>query len=165
MCGRPTGRTVRGMEMDRTSVTTAAAGEPASTSYRDALVRDAMRPEVLSCSADAPLRAVAQTMAREHVHCVVVRDAPDQGRQDRWAIVSDDTLLGNAGEDFGRRTAGWVAVADYPTIKPTETVERAVDLMISQHVRHLVVVDEVERRPIGVLSTLDVARVLARDPS
>jgi CBS domain-containing protein len=133
-----------------------------ATNYRQVLVRDAMRPEVLACSADAPLRTVAQAMATEHVHCVVVRGEPDRSRQDRWAIVSDDTLLRNVGEDFGRRTAGWVAVADYPTIMPSETLQRAVDLMLAQHVRHLVVVDELTRRPMGVLSTLDVARVLAQ---
>ena len=142
----------------------AAGTEPSAPSYRQVLVRDAMRPEVLSCSADAPLRTVAQTMATEHVHCVVVQGRPDQSQPDRWAIVSDDTLLRNAGEDFARRTAGWVAVADYPTITASETVDRAVDLMISQHVRHLMVVDERTRRPVGVLSTLDVARVLARAP-
>ena len=134
-------------------------------SYYEALVRDAMRPEILSCSPDAPLRTVARTMAVEHVHCVVVQGGPDQDRKDRWAIVSDETLLRNAGEDFSRRTAGWAAVAEYPTITPSESVDRAVDMMITQHVRHLVVVDELTRRPVGVLSTLNVARLLAQAPA
>jgi CBS domain-containing protein len=127
------------------------------------LVREAMRPEILACSAEAPLPTVAEAMAREHVHCIVVRGEPGHDREDRWAVVSDDTLLRNMGPDFARRTAGWVASADYPTITPSETVQHAVDLMIMQHVRHLVVVDEVTRRPLGVISTLDVVRVLGRE--
>jgi signal-transduction protein with cAMP-binding, CBS, and nucleotidyltransferase domain len=126
-----------------------AGSEPAAPSYPQALVRD----------------AVAQTMVTEHIHCIVVRADPDQSQRDRWAIVSDVTLLRNAGQDFSRWTAGRVAVADYPTVTPSETVERAVELMIGQDVRHLMVVDERTRRPLGVLSTLDVARVLARAPN
>jgi CBS domain-containing protein len=127
-------------------------------SFDTALVRDAMHAEILSCPAEAPLREVARTMARNRVHFVVVEGPKQQGR---WAIVSDETLLRFIGPELDDRTAGWAAVADYPTVVPSETLDRAVDLMLAQQVRHLVVVEEETRRPLGVLSTLDVAAVLA----
>ena len=45
------------------------------------------------------------------------------------------------------------------TVRPTETIQRAAQLMTEHATAHLVVVDE-ERRPLGVISTLDIAAAL-----
>ncbi len=47
------------------------------------------------------------------------------------------------------------------TIAPSESLDVAAQLMARTGVAHLVVVDPVERRPVGVLSTLDLAGALA----
>ncbi len=49
-------------------------------------------------------------------------------------------------------------------VSPITTIEplaRAVQLMVEHEASHLVVVERRSRRPIGVLSTLDVARSVA----
>jgi CBS domain-containing protein len=46
-------------------------------------------------------------------------------------------------------------------IAPSEPLERAAQLMTKHAIAHLVVVDPVEQRPVGVLSTLDLAAALA----
>ena len=40
--------------------------------FEHASVVDVMRPGAMTCAPDAPLIQVAQTMATNHVHCVVV---------------------------------------------------------------------------------------------
>jgi CBS domain-containing protein len=47
------------------------------------------------------------------------------------------------------------------TIAPDEQLERAAALMTRHGVAHLVVVDRVEQRPVGVVSSLDLAAALA----
>jgi CBS domain-containing protein len=49
------------------------------------------------------------------------------------------------------------------TVAPGDSLTRAAQLMAENAVTHLVVVDPDSGRPQGILSTIDVARVLARD--
>jgi CBS domain-containing protein len=122
-------------------------------------VVDAMRPQVLTCPPDAPLREVARTMASEHVHSVIVTGAGGEGRG--WGIVSDMDLLRAAREDIDVRTASWAAVSEFLSVTPDEALERAVQMMIEHDVSHLLVVDRASGQAVGVLSTLDVAGLLA----
>ena len=72
-------------------------GSYVTPSIEHAAVRDAMRPEVLTCPPDAALREVARTMASEHVHSVVVSGGLDGER--KWGIVTDMDLMRAARED------------------------------------------------------------------
>ena len=131
---------------------------PASAGIR---VFDAMHRGVLTCSRDASLADVAALMASRRVHCVVVTDEP--GDADAlWGIVSDLDLVAAAGvRDLDAQTAGAAAATAVLTIEPEETVQRAAQLMTEHGTTHLVVVDAM-RRPVGILSTLDVAAALSK---
>jgi CBS domain-containing protein len=50
-------------------------------------------------------------------------------------------------------------------VSPGETLERAAQLMTEHNTAHLIVVDPKQQRPLGVLSTLDIAGTLARENS
>jgi predicted transcriptional regulator len=134
-------------------------GSYMTPSIEHATVRDAMRPEVLTCPPDAPLRDVARTMASEHVHCVVVSGAGMGVRE--WGLVSDMDLMRAAREDVDERTASWAAVSEFLSVSPDEALERASQMMIEHDVTHLVVIDPASDKAVGVLSTLDIAGLLA----
>jgi CBS domain-containing protein len=131
-------------------------GSYLAPSLQHALVSDAMRPQVMTCPPDAPLRTVARMMATEHVHCMVV-DTGETG----WAIVSDKDLMRVAGTEIDERTASWAAVSEFLSVAPDEPLEQAVRKMMEHDASHLVVVDRRTGKAVGVLSTLDVAGVLA----
>jgi CBS domain-containing protein len=80
-----------------------------------------------------------------------------------WGVVSDTDLL-QAGQDhdFDIQTAQALAATPALTVESREPLARAVQLMVEHEVAHLIVVERHSKRPIGVLSTLDVARALAR---
>ena len=123
-------------------------------------VRDAMHEGVLSCPADAPLSTVAELMADESVHCVVVTNADDASV---WGVISDLDLVAAAGvRDLEEQCAGASAASVALAVPPDETLQRAAQLMTEHATAHLLVADRESGRPIGVLSTLDVARLLAR---
>jgi CBS domain-containing protein len=127
---------------------------PLTVPFGDARVRDAMTPGVISCAPETPLRTVARMMATYRVHAVIVFD------EDDWRIVSDLDLVGaaTAADD---RTAGSVSATPLVSVSPDETLGRAAQLMAEHESAHLVVRELGADRPIGVISTLDIARALA----
>ena len=126
-------------------------------------VADAMHAGVLTCDRDAPLTDVAATMARERVHCVVVESGSGEGGEP-WGIVSDLDLVAAASvRDLDGQTAGGSAATPVVMVTPRETLERAAQLMTEHGTAHLVVVEPSSRRPVGVLSTLDVAEALLEE--
>ena len=122
-------------------------------------VREAMHEGVLSCPTDAPLSTVAELMAAKEVHCVVVTDRDEDGV---WGVISDLDLVAAAGvRDLDAQLAGGSAATPALAIAPEDTLQRAAQIMTEHAAAHLLVVDGASGRPVGVLSTLDVARLLA----
>lgn len=120
-------------------------------------VLNAIQLDLIECPADADLRAVARTMAEHAVHCVVVPDVPRGG----WGILSDLDLMAGLRPELAGATAGRLAATDCFVVEPGDTLEHAAQLMAEHQTAHAVVVDPVTGRPVGILSTLDVARFLA----
>jgi CBS domain-containing protein len=131
------------------------SGSFLTPAYEHARVADAMRMGVISCPPDTSMESVARIMATNHVHAVVVLagDAP-------WGVVTDGDLLDVAAE-AADRLAGSCASSDPVMVKPSERLSRAVELMEEHGVTHLLVGDPEAGPPIGVLSTLDVAGIVA----
>jgi CBS domain-containing protein len=126
-------------------------------------VGDAMHHGVLTCAPDTPLGDVARIMADHHVHCVVVHER-ERPEASAWRVVSDRDLMAAAAADrMDEPTAGMVAGTSIPRIGSGEPLTRAAQVMAEHDVSHLIVVGEANGRPEGVLSTLDVAMVLAGD--
>lgn len=127
------------------------------------LVADAMHEGVFACEREAPLSEVAATMARELVHCVVV-DSGSGEAGPPWGIVSDlDVVAAALVRDLDDQSAGGSAGAPVVMVPPDETLERAAQLMTEHGTAHLIVVDRDRQRPIGVLSTLDIAATLTEE--
>jgi len=124
-------------------------------------VVDAMHPGLITCRPEDPLRTVARLMATYRVHAVLVAGhdgADDEG----WGVVSDVALLraADAGS-IDEVTAGSVAATPVRLIASSDELGAVARLMIEHDVSHVVVVERHSKRPIGVLSTLDVARALS----
>jgi len=128
-----------------------------------ALITDVMRPGVLSCMPETPVREVARIMAVHRIHCVVVGGLRSDRLSERtvWGVVSDLDLaraVESASEDT---TAGEIAATEAITLPRTATLDEAARLMGQHETAHVVIVDEDSGDPLGVVSTLDVALALA----
>ena len=126
-------------------------------SLRHARVADAMRPGVISCPPDSSMRDVARIMTTNHVHAVVVRGTTGGGN---WAVVTDRDLL-RVAAGAADADAGSCATEVLVTVTPEERLGAACELMRAHDVSHLVVVDPQRNDPVGVVSTLDVAGIVA----
>jgi CBS domain-containing protein len=132
-------------------------------SFTTARVADAMTSGVISCPPETPLRTVAEIMARRRVHAVYVFDYgfEDDETVELWGLVSDLDLVAAARGVLDRRTAREASVKPLLTVRMDDRLDCAAQLMIENNASHLAVIDPLTRRPVGVLSTLDVVRVVA----
>jgi CBS domain-containing protein len=130
----------------------------AAPAFEDATVVDAMRIGVISCPPDTPLRDVARIMATYRIHCVVVSEM--EGAHP-LGVISDVDLAQAAVSDSPEGTAGQLAGTESVTVAASDPLARAAQLMAEHQVSHLVVVQPHTSHPVGVLSALDLAGVLA----
>lgn len=129
------------------------------TATDELTVTDAMHRGVVACDAETTLSKVAQMMVGHRIHCVVVNSRDEQGPLP-WGVVSDlDLVAAVANEQDEETAAGRIAATPAVTVGVREPLRRAAQLMTEHGVTHLVVV--AGERPVGVVSTLDLARVLA----
>ena len=139
------------------------SGSYLTPSFDHARVADAMRPRVLTCDPATPLVNVAQRMASEHVHAIVVLlEAVEPEREsDRrpWAVITDQDILRSA-DSIAGRTAGDVATGEVLLAQPDERLPDVAQRMLEHGTSHAVVVEPRTGRPVGVLSTLDIAGIL-----
>ena len=131
------------------------------------VVIDAMHPGLISCSLDTPLRTVARMMATYRVHAILVTAHGEEELPGGvpWGIVSDSDLL-RAAEvgDLDEQMSRAIAASPVLIVATSDELARAAQLMVEHEVSHLVVVEPRSARPVGVLSTLDIARALAGFP-
>lgn len=133
--------------------------------FQMATVRDAMSRGVIGCPTETPLRVVARMMATYGVHAIFVFDRSDEGDQvpHLWAVVSDLDLVAAVQLDLDTLTAGATAVTPLVTVAADSPIAEAGSLMAQYGVAHLAVTEAGFGGPIGVISTLDIARAVAVD--
>ena len=125
-------------------------------------VGDVMHPGVVLCRPGVSLLTVAGTMAAHRIHAVVV--APEGDAAD-WSLVSDLDVAAAVGEgQVKSATAGQLAVTPNVSVHVDETVPRAAQLMREYDTHHLTVLADHAKRPVGILSTLDIADAVAELP-
>jgi len=130
-------------------------------------VEAVMHHGVLSCRPETPMAEVARMMVANRVHAVVV----DGIRRDRggmehlvWGVVSDLDLVGRLdAADALTATAGDMSATPAVVVAPEDDLSEAARVMHDYDVHHLLVVDTRSRRPVGVLSTLDIAAAIVLD--
>jgi len=130
--------------------------------FDHATVADAMHPGILSCEPDAPLTEVARMMSTHHVHCIVIRTDADASTDEPsvWGLVSDLDLLRAGVRPDAPDTAAELAGKPAVKIETTAALRDAVQLMLAEGASHVVAVNPTSGRPVGILSTLDIAGVL-----
>ena len=123
-------------------------------------VADCMHAGVLTCSADTPLSEVAGIMIKHRIHAVAVID--DKRRPIDVVSALDVVAAASSGN---LSVTARVAAATEPliTISADAPLDRAAKLMTRHRVHHLIVVDPAGGYPVGILSTLDIAVLVAEN--
>lgn len=127
-------------------------------------VRDVMTPDPISVRQDELLAHAAHLMEEHEVSGLPVVDADGSlvgmlSRTDmmraRWARQS--------WRRWPALLVSSVMAAPVVTADPSMSVREAAALMAARHVHRLVVVDDDQRRPIGIVSATDLVRLMAQE--
>jgi CBS domain-containing protein len=127
-------------------------------------VSEVMHYGVITAPPQATLVEAAEEMARNDVHCLVVEGVTrrHEGHETLvWGILSDLDLMQAVAADRLDATAGEVAASEIVTVDSTDGIGEVAQLMAEHQNAHLVVVSPETGEPIGVVSSLDVARGLS----
>ncbi len=118
---------------------------------------------MVGCAPEQTLLDAAANLSANGVHALVVRPS-DAAGSTPFAVFSDQDLLEAValGRDPGAEEVGAVAATEPAVIDADATVREAAAAMREHEVSHLFVVDPATGAPVGVLSSLDVARALVR---
>ena len=128
-------------------------------------VADAMHHGIIACQPSATLAEVARTMVLGNLHCVAIVSDRPPGPSKLHAVITDLDLLRWAAGANAHHPARQIARSPAIKIKTDASLYEATELMVDHHVDHLVVIDTDGGAPVGILSSLDVARALAGTPS
>jgi CBS domain-containing protein len=120
-------------------------------------IGDWMSPTIVSCDPEAPITEVASLMSERHVHAIVVLA---DGRRPS-AIVSDiDVMAAVAceGDGFAARD---IAATAALTASSSDSLRDAAQRMAEHGVSHLIVLDQTNGQPVGVISSTDILAAYA----
>lgn len=122
-------------------------------------VAEAMHRGVVTCRPEATLFTVARLLAAHRIHGVVVVPATEE---QGWSVVTDLDLASVVSDRLlGEATAESVASAPTVFVGPDDTLTRAAQLMHEYETHHLIVLGRGTHRPVGIISTLDIADAVA----
>jgi CBS domain-containing protein len=136
---------------------------PLPSSFSALAISEVMHSGIIDCPPQTPLRDVASLMAENSVHCVVVDGlarGPHHTERLVWGVISDVDLMRAAGAERMGGEAGEIAATEIVTINPHEDIQRAAQVMGEHDCSHLIVIEPDSGRPLGVVSSLDVAQAL-----
>ncbi len=150
---------LRGSSLRPMDAGTETEGSYVTPRPEHARVADAMRHGLVTCSSEASLREAARTMSSEHVHMVAVSDPADGSVV---GTLTDMALLEALLQDPDlRHTLREVADPAAHAISSDCPLLDAATRMRELQASHLLVRDAHNGHPAGVISTLDIAGVLA----
>jgi CBS domain-containing protein len=132
-------------------------GDYLRPSFRNATVADTMTPGIITCAPETSLEVVAELMATHRVHAIAIGGmAADQLV---WGVIDTMDLIRALRDPDAAGCAEAISHQPAPAIDPDAPLSEAVRMMDEHSTAHLVVVDR--GRPVGVVSTLDVAGAAA----
>ena len=126
-------------------------------------VRDVMHPGVVSRTPDTPIAELAGTMADLRMHCIAVAGVARRDDGDEhlvWRLLGDMDLVHAAHRHHLTLPAADVAAGAPLALPESADLARAATLMTDHDATHVVVVGRTGL-PLGVVSTLDVLRIVA----
>jgi CBS domain-containing protein len=136
---------------------------PSPGTLGDARAGDVMHPAVVTCAPDVPIWIVAQCMAEHRVQCVAVAGVSTGGPHSHhysWGLVNDMELVRAFHRDALTAPAVSIASTAPAAVTQDDSLAAAAALMVEDDTSHVVVVGP-SGLPCGMISTLDVAAILA----
>jgi CBS domain-containing protein len=153
--------TGRGREIDRAIPCAEVDPElPRMPTIADIVpLAEIMTRDMVCARSDLSIEEVSALMLRHHVGCIPV---VDEGGRPIGMITKLDLLEAEPSGGHPPRVAAQLMMPMALTLDEHATIVHAASLMATEDIHHVLVVND-ERRLIGIVSTMDIVRWLARN--
>lgn len=133
----------------------------ATTSMENA-IKEIMSTNVETIDITENAQEVAKKMNHKRISSVLVIDKNKREEEPLGIITERDLVVRICATGASSKTVSVKEIMSSPvaTIEKEATVETAADLMLSNKVRHLLVVDGLTRRPVGIVAPSDLNKYL-----
>ena len=104
----------------------------------------------------------AKKMNDKRISSVLVVDRDKKSKEPIGIVTERDLVIRVCAAGTSSKEVSIQEIMSSPiaTVEPQATVETAADLMLSNKVRHLLVVDEQTRMPVGIIAPSDLNKYL-----
>ena len=125
-------------------------------------IKEIMSTNVETIDITENAQEVAKKMNHKRISSVLVIDKNKREEEPLGIITERDLVVRICATGASSKTVSVKEIMSSPvaTIEKEATVETAADLMLSNKVRHLLVVDGLTRRPVGIVAPSDPNKYL-----
>jgi CBS domain-containing protein len=125
-------------------------------------VKEIMSKNLETIDVTQNAQEVAKKLNEKRISSVLVVDKKNESKEPIGIVTERDlvTRVCAAGTSSKEVYVRDIMSSPIATIEPQATVETAADLMLSNKVRHLLVVDEETRKPVGIIAPSDLNKYL-----
>jgi len=125
-------------------------------------IKEIMSTKLETIDVTENAQQAAKKMNDKRISSVLVVDGDKQSGEPIGIVTERDLVIrvcavGTSSKEVGIRE---IMSSPIATVEPQATVETAADLMLSNKVRHLLVVDEQTRKPVGIIAPSDLNKYL-----
>ena len=125
-------------------------------------VKEIMSTKLETIDVTKNAQEAAKKMNDKRISSILVIDGDNKSGEPIGIVTERDLVIrvcaaGTSSKDVGVRE---IMSSPIATIETQATVETAADLMLSNNVRHLLVIDEQTRKPVGIIAPSDLNKYL-----
>ena len=125
-------------------------------------IKEIMSTKLETIDVTENAQEAAKKMNDKRISSVLVVDGEKQSGEPIGIVTERDLVIRVCAAGTSSKEVGIREIMSSPiaTVEPQATVETAADLMLSNKVRHLLVVDEQTRKPVGIIAPSDLNKYL-----
>jgi len=125
-------------------------------------IKEIMSTKLETIDVTENAQEAAKKMNDKRISSVLVVDGDKQSGEPIGIVTERDLVIRVCAAGTNSKDVGIREIMSSPivTIEPDATVETAAELMLSNKVRHLLVIDEQTRKPVGIIAPSDLNKYL-----
>lgn len=125
-------------------------------------VKEIMSTNLETIDVTENAQEAAKKMNDKRISSVLVVDRDKKSKEPIGIVTERDLVIRVCAAGTSSKEVSIQEIMSSPiaTVEPQATVETAADLMLSNKIRHLLVVDEQTRMPVGIIAPSDLNKYL-----
>ena len=125
-------------------------------------VKEIMSTKLETIDVTKNAQEAAKKMNDKRISSVLVVGGDNKSEEPIGIVTERDLVIRVCAAGTNSKDVGIQEIMSSPivTVEPHATVETAADLMLSNKVRHLLVIDEQTRKPMGIIAPSDLNKYL-----